>query len=113
PAHLLTMEAFRIYQKHVRKGGVIAIHVSNRYLNLYPVVAGLAQGNGYSLICIDTYHDDDAGQDEAGSSWCLLSTDASLLTRPEMLTLQSDEFYNDRASIQWTDQYSNLLHVLD
>ncbi|MGI9440958.1 MAG: fused MFS/spermidine synthase [Rubripirellula sp.] len=113
PAHLLTMEAFEIYEKHLRKDGVIAIHISNRYLNLYPVVSGLAKGNGYSLICIDTEHDDDAGQDEAGSSWCLLSTDGSLLKRPKMLALKSDDYYNDRPAIQWTDQYSNLLHVLD
>lgn len=107
------MEAFEIYEKHLRKDGVIAIHISNRYLNLYPVVSGLAKGNGYSLICIDTEHDDDAGQDEAGSSWCLLSTDGSLLKRPKMLALKSDDYYNDRPAIQWTDQYSNLLHVLD
>ena len=113
PAHLLTMEAFDVYKKHLRKDGVIAIHISNRYLNLYPVVSGLAAGNGYGLICIDTEHDDDAGQDEAGSSWCLLSTNADLLKRPEMQVLKADEYYNDRPAIQWTDQYSNLLHVLD
>lgn len=113
PAHLLTMEAFEIYEKHLREGGIIALHISNRYLNLYPVVSGLASGKGYNLICIDTAHDDDAGQDEAGSSWCLLSTNAGLLKRPEMLAAQSDDYYNDRPAIQWTDQYSNLLHVLN
>jgi len=113
PAHLLTMEAFAVYAKHLRKDGVIAVHISNRYLNLYPVVLGLAEGNGYRLICIDTEHDEDAGQDEAGSSWCLLSTNAELLKRPEMQVLKADKYYNDRPAIQWTDQYSNLLHVLD
>ena len=112
PAHLLTMEAFEIYRKHLRKDGILAVHFSNRYLNLYPVVSGLAAGNGYSMICIDSEYDEDAGQDEAGSSWCLLSTDAELLKRPEMLELKSDDYYNDRPAIQWTDQYSNLLHVL-
>jgi len=113
PAHLLTMEAVETYRKHLKKGGVLAVHISNRYLNLYPVVAGIAAAQGWGLVCVDTEHDDDAGQDEAGSSWCLLSTDVNLLERPEIQEAKADEYYNDRPAIQWTDQYSNLFHVLD
>ena len=113
PAHLLTMEAFKIYEKHLRKGGIIAIHISNRYLNLYPVVAGLAEGNGYRMICIDTDYDDSNGQDEASSSWCLLTTDKAFINQRSIQSLSSDQYYNDASPIQWTDQYSNLLEVLD
>ena len=43
PTHLLTREAFEIYERHRAPGGVIAIHISNRYLDLAPVVRGLAE----------------------------------------------------------------------
>lgn len=112
PAHLLTMEAFNVYKKHLAADGIIAIHISNRYLNLYPVVSGLAEGNGYSMICIDAECDEDADQDEAGSSWCLLTRKEDYLKRPAMQAAKSDFYYDDRPAIQWTDQYSNLLHVL-
>ena len=113
PAHLLTMEAFKIYVKHLRKDGIIAIHISNRYLNLYPVVAGLAEGNGYSMVCIDTDYDDSNGQDEASSSWCLLTADKAFINQRSIQRLSSDDYYNDAPPIRWTDQYSNLLEVLD
>ena len=113
PAHLLTMEAFKIYEKHLRKDGIIAIHISNRYLNLYPVVAGLAEGNGYGMVCIDTDYGDSFGQDEASSSWCLMTTDRAFIKQPSIQALSSDDYYNDASPIQWTDQYSNLLEVLD
>ena len=113
PAHLLTMEAFKTYEKHLRKNGIIAIHISNRYLSLYPVVAGLAVGNGFDMVCIDTDYDNSSGQDEASSSWCLLTTDKNLINQPSIQALSSDKYYNDRAPIQWTDQYSNLLEVLN
>ena len=49
PAHLLTREAFEIYRRHLQPDGMIAVHISNRYLDLRPVLAGLAEQFGYSL----------------------------------------------------------------
>ena len=42
PAHLLTREAFGVYLRHLAEGGVLAVHVTNRYLDLKPVVRGAA-----------------------------------------------------------------------
>ena len=47
PAHLLTAEAFEIYQRHLQPDGIMAVHISNRYLDLSPVLAGLAEQFGY------------------------------------------------------------------
>ena len=46
PVHLLTNETMTLYDRHLAEGGVIAVHISNRYLNLEPVVKRLAQGDG-------------------------------------------------------------------
>ena len=46
PTHLLTREAFDIYRRHLAPGGVIAVHVSNNYLRLAPVVRRLAENCG-------------------------------------------------------------------
>ena len=42
PTHLLTREAFEVYRRHLAPGGVLAVHVTNRYLDLKPVVRGAA-----------------------------------------------------------------------
>ena len=47
PIHLLTREAFEIYQRHMKPDGIIAVHVSNRYLKLTPVVEKVAASLGW------------------------------------------------------------------
>jgi spermidine synthase len=46
PAHLITSDAFGVYWRKLRAGGVIAVHISNRYLDLAPVIAAGAAANG-------------------------------------------------------------------
>jgi hypothetical protein len=46
PIHLLTREAMAIYRRKLAAHGIVAVHVSNRYLDLVPVVAGIAAANG-------------------------------------------------------------------
>ena len=53
PVHLLTKEAFEVYQRHLNTNGVIAVHISNHYLDLEPVVVNLARHFGYKLASID------------------------------------------------------------
>ena len=52
PAHLLTREALRVYRDRLRPDGLIAIHISNRYLDLEPVVAALAAEADPPMICL-------------------------------------------------------------
>ncbi|MEI7909449.1 MAG: fused MFS/spermidine synthase [Verrucomicrobiota bacterium] len=55
PVHLLTREAFAIYQRHLQPDGVIAVHITNKYLNLAPVVERLAKEYGFLTTrqCVD------------------------------------------------------------
>jgi hypothetical protein len=79
PAHLLTVESLALYDRHLRKGpggqsiGVIAVHISNRYLDLEPVCAALARKHGYEAVAI---HAGDDGGDLGDTS-----SDYILLTR--------------------------------
>ncbi|MFV1995485.1 MAG: spermidine synthase, partial [Verrucomicrobiales bacterium] len=76
PMHLLTDEAFQIYRRHMQPGGIIAFHISSRYLDLLPVVRGLAGTNGWSVRYIY-----DAG-DQFGrvpSRWALISANPYFL----------------------------------
>ena len=54
PVHLLTEEAFALYERHLKTNGVIAVHISNGSLNLEPVVANLARRFNYQLAAIDS-----------------------------------------------------------
>jgi len=108
PLHLITAEAVAIYKRHLAPGGVIAFHVTNRFLNLVPVVEALAGANGLEVIHIG---DDGEGAGAARSEWLLLSEDAALLARPELAEFaQPIEARRDRRL--WTDDYNNLIQVL-
>ncbi len=52
PVHLITIEALTIYRSHMKPGGIIAFHVTNRYLNLVPVVAQLAEAAGLHAVLV-------------------------------------------------------------
>jgi SAM-dependent methyltransferase len=108
PLHLITSEAVAIYKRHLAPGGVIAFHVTNRFLNLVPVVAGLAAANGLHVIHID---DDGASAGSARSDWLLLSEDAALLARPELAEF-AQPIEPRRGWRVWTDDYNNLVQAL-
>jgi SAM-dependent methyltransferase len=110
PVHLLTREAFQLYFRHLKPGGILAVHVSNRYLNLTPIVARHARDSDKAAILIS-----DDGEDEdylTESDWMLVTADAKLFsdwifqssgTKPAKL----------RPNLRpWTDDYSNLFQVL-
>ena len=57
PAHLLTKEAFELYTARLRPQGVIAVNISNNYLDLEPVVRGAAESLGLKCCVIASTHD--------------------------------------------------------
>jgi hypothetical protein len=109
PAHLLTKEAFEIYQRHLRPNAVVAVHISNRYLDLSPVVAGLASQFGYDLQRIHTQGAAELGQFPA--DWIVLSrpTPGSI---EEVKTADRVLPAAPEREILWTDDFSNLFEIL-
>jgi hypothetical protein len=107
PIHLLTEEAIKVYLAHLRdQQGVIAVHISNRFLDLTPVLAGVAARFRVPYALIDT----DRSNAEWGSTWVLLTHDAKWLQTPAIAAAASEQA--PRRLVRWTDDFSNLLSVL-
>jgi spermidine synthase len=108
PLHLLTREALAIYRSKLRKDGILAFHISNRYVDLEPVLANLAQDAG--MVCLvqrDRNMDRTAGK--WASDWVVLTNAAA-----DLKTLANHHWQaaRTRPSLPvWTDDFSNLFSV--
>jgi SAM-dependent methyltransferase len=108
PMHLLTSEALAIYRKHMKPGGIIAFHVTNRYLDLAPVVARLAEAQGMHAVMI--YDDSDEGVTSI-SDWILVTDDEKSLEPPQISEVSVP--VEPRPDIKlWTDDFNNIVQVL-
>ncbi len=111
PVHLLSREAFEIYERHLAPGGVIVINITNRYLNLEPVVARTAQARGLALRIL--HHDPDL-------AWLSSTTYAILTPRSNEHWFNRPEFDAARLPRKnmpvvplWTDDYASLFRILN
>jgi hypothetical protein len=111
PTHLLTREAVTIYRRHLRKGGVLAFHVTNRYLNLVPVVGLLAHAQGLHALYL---FDDVPGANTdaySDTDWVLVSDKVELLARPE-IAQAAVPIPEHKDWGLWTDDFNNLFQIL-
>jgi spermidine synthase len=106
PVHLLTREALDVYVRHLAPDGILAIHISNRSVDLAPVVRALAQHAGLAYVVISPSD----GHLTWTNTWALLARDPALLADQEIADAAEKEEGPD--NILWTDDYSNLLRVL-
>ncbi len=102
PIHVLTKEAFDIYLDHLAPNGIIAVHISSRYLNLVAPLKAVQEYAGLHGSLIDTPKKGLAG----ASEWVLLSKNKRILARLGGSSLEG------RTARLWTDDYSNLFSVL-
>ena len=108
PVHLLTREAFQVYFRHLKNDGLLAVHVSNKYLNLQPVVMRSAEAVGKEARVVDT--EDEDGTEVFGATWILVTGNRSVFANPE---LAAAEPMGRKATVRlWTDVYSNLFQIL-
>jgi spermidine synthase len=111
PVHLITREALAVYLRHVKPDGIVAFHVSNRFLNLVPVVGRIAQENGAHAVLI-TDSGDDGEEDHTVTDWVLVSRDPAALKAPQ-IEAASPEAPEEKAGWRtWSDDYSNLVQIL-
>ena len=78
PVHLITREAMAVYLKHLKPDGVIAFHVTNRFLRLAPVVKAIAEEHGLKLALIV---DEAEESDLAKTDWVLVTRNGKLLSQ--------------------------------
>jgi len=109
PVHLLTREAFAVYSRHLKTNGVIAVHISNHYLNLEPVVVNLARHFGYKLAVIDYDEDEDEWWNYS-STWMLLTRSEELINCQPIKTASIAVKTNQIPL--WTDDFASLFQIL-
>ncbi|MCA8919763.1 MAG: fused MFS/spermidine synthase [Planctomycetes bacterium] len=131
PVHLLTIEAFEQYDRHLAPGGVLCVHISNRHLDLFPVVAKAAQAMGTTYL--GWFSGADRYSAGALAMWVILTRNPAFQKRFEKSTLDlmnavksanqldryqsgfGNPFGQDRDVSDfklWTDDYSNLYEIL-
>src|SRR5262245_15923055 len=111
PVHLLTREAVALYLERLTPDGVIALHVSNRYLDLRPVVLRIAQELELQLAWVEDPLYKDDGPEKASSDWILLARHRTVLDRA-LIREGTRALPVLQAGRPWTDDYSNIAQVI-
>lgn len=108
PMHLITQEAVRVFMNQVSSGGIVAYHVSNRFLDLPPVLAEIASKENLAGVVIE----DPAQTDNAlhsSSTWVLLARSADTL---KGIGDAGKPLQRSAGAPLWTDDFNNLLSVV-
>ncbi len=108
PVHLLTREAMELYFHHLKPDGFLVVHISNRYLDLQPVLAGEIKELGKVGRVVDT--EDDDTQDLFGATWVLIRSPQYGFSKS--ILNSSSDLAKARKIRLWTDDYSNLFQIL-
>lgn len=109
PVHLLTREAFALYFRQLKPDGVLALHISNQYLNLQSVVEAAAVDAGKEAILVN--NDDNQREGIYAASWILLGNPAGFYGRRETEAAGAILLPAGRQRL-WTDNYSSILKIL-
>ncbi|MCZ2126594.1 MAG: fused MFS/spermidine synthase [Anaerolineales bacterium] len=110
PAHLITKEAFALYLNHMTPDGILIAHISNRHIDLRPVLYGLAQEFGLTGLVVDASAND--AIDSYPSRFVILSRNPQSLQIPA-LQVRAVPLDDSSGTVRlWTDDYSNLFQIL-
>ena len=112
PLHLVTQEAFAVYLKHLKTDGAIVAHVSNRFLNLEPVVASLADDIGFETVLISNEDPMDLWYVHY-SDWVIITKNKELLDKLRDLDSAKLPDQPKPGFKLWTDDYSSLFQIID
>ncbi len=113
PVHLLTRECYRDYWYHLKKDGILALHISSRYFNLSPVIRSLAESDIERMpqaVLVD-----DPGntmQETDATEWILITSNKEFLHNADVKAAISPWPSEDSARFIFTDDYSNLFRLL-
>lgn len=108
PVHLLTREAFALYFRHLKPDGVLAVHITNRFLDLRPVIKTAVDHFGKDVRLVDVEADQPNGVFR--SRWALISGNPEFFRHP---SLQGAQPIADTRNFRpWKDDYSSLFAIL-
>ncbi|MCM0036391.1 MAG: hypothetical protein NBV66_11460 [Burkholderiaceae bacterium] len=106
--HLLTKEAFAQYFRHLKKDGVLALHITNRFLNLSPVVKTAADAFDQDIKVIS--FESSGNKEGFRSEWALISKDKAFFEDARMADAKTIAPPKDFKL--WKDDYSSLLSII-
>lgn len=109
PVHLLTKEAVELYFRHLKPNGILALHVSNRFLELEPVVEKIASTLNLANMQVESTEDDEGNCFE--STWILLAKDPQLFEQEPIRGGGQPIPFKPGLRL-WTDDYSSLFGIL-
>ncbi len=106
PVHLLTAEALGVYDRVLAPDGILAIHVSNRFLELRPVVRGLAAPKDFEVL--EIYHAGGVRARASSSTWMLVTRNRAFVQANAGSARDTSEAFEP---VRWTDDFSSLFAV--
>jgi hypothetical protein len=108
PVHLITKEAMAVYLKHVKHGGAVAFHVTNRFLKLAPVVKQIADDLGlHAALIVDEAENTVFSK----TDWVIVTRDKALVEN-EAIAQKASAIDAIRGLRLWTDDFNNLYQIL-
>jgi hypothetical protein len=110
PMHLLTAEAFSTYLGHLAPDGILAANMSNRHVDIKPVIKQLAEHNDMQFRYVTNYRDE--GRGIYGADWGLVTNNEAFLSDEVLVSHALDTSKIDTSLRMWTDDFTNLLDVL-
>ena len=108
PIHLITYESFEIYLAHLNEDGILAIHVTNRFVDLIPITQRLAEATGLSAIYVENY--DSSSRMVDSSDWILMTRNQAFL---DLEVVHEDEEEMPEPGPLWTDDFSSVFEVVE
>ncbi len=108
PVHLLTRECFDLYFKHLKRDGILIAHITNRFIDLRPVLMQHAKKYGIEPVLIDSQSDDGLVE----TRWVLLTQNQNVLNS-EIVNRAKHEWPPDLIPMSWTDDFASLAALLN
>ncbi len=108
PIHLLTLESLQMYLAHLNTDGILALHVTNRFIDLLPIVQRLAEATGLNAIYIENASS--SSRSVSLSDWVLLTRNQEFL---DLEIVVKEEKDMPAAGPLWTDDFSSLFGIVE
>ena len=113
PMHLLTLEAFSLYRRHLSANGILMVHISNRFLDLKPVVSAAAAHGWTARTRYYAPPEADRKWHSGSSLWVMLSPSPATIAAVEKTTAPGTWTpLAPTASAPWTDDHSSILPII-
>jgi spermidine synthase len=109
PVHLLTDECFDVYQKHLKEDGILLFHISNRFINLKPVVFATTKKRGLTASYV--VHKSSEDESISGSDWILVTNEK--VANHTRLKSAATDYQLPANAPQWTDDFASLAPVMN